>query len=439
METIHSLVTKPINQNVAIIRISGPGTFSIIKKIIPNLKLEHNKIGYSKLKTKEGNFIDDILILTFKKPNSFTGEDVIELQGHGNMFIVEQIQNLLLAEGSKQAKEGEFMKQAYINGKIDLSQSEAINSLILSEDKDLTIAAQKNLNKEQSILINNAIKDLSNIFANIQVSIDYPENQDLKEYSPKFISEEINKFILRFEKIKEVSERMIKLSKGIKIAFVGKPNVGKSTLLNRILNEDRSIVTDIQGTTRDVVESQILIDGHKITLQDTAGIRDSNDSIELMGINKSKFTSQNCDILIKLFDPKINIEEQKKEFKKFNIENKNSINVITKNGSYKNYITVNAKDEEVHNLLDEISKNIKDKMITENTSDPLLLTSNQINIFSTILNELNIAKNSLDKGITIDVVALNIETTIKELGKMIGKEIDQDYLLNLFSGFCIGK
>ncbi len=441
-KTIYSLVTKPINQNVAIIRISGPQAFEAIKNIAPNFTPEQNKVEFIKLEGKEG-FIDESLVLSFVAPNSFTGENIIEIQTHGNMFVIQKVISELNEFGLTQSEPGEFMKQAYMNGKMDLSQTEAINTLILSENKTLTEKSLLNLNGKQSSFINNAIEKLGSVVSRIQVSIDYPENTDLPEYN----LEEIGKSIKEFkDEVKEIivdSQRLVNYSKGIKIALVGIPNAGKSTLLNKLLREDRAIVSDIEGTTRDVIDSTTYIDGIKVTLQDTAGIRnETSDVIEQEGINRSLKTIDKADIVLVLLDGTKDINEQREFFNDISSKYGNkTIEVITKSDLVKHEgLNISSNDETMNVLLDEIKRFVKENVFDEDqNNNSLLITQSQIDNFGSILNSLEIAIGFIENNETPDVVAFELETSMKQLGKIIGKEIDQDYLTNLFANFCIGK
>lgn len=442
MKTIYSLVTKPINQNVGIIRISGPQAFEAIEKLVPNFTPAQNKAEFHKINHGD-EFIDDAIILSFVAPNSFTGEDIIEIQSHGSMFVIQKIISMLNEFGLTQSEPGEFMKQAYMNGKLDLSQTEAINTLILSENKALSDKSIENLNGKQSSFINNALETLGSVVSRIQVSIDYPENTDLPEYNLQEIGKSVIEFKDQVKDIIKDSQRLVNYSKGIKIALAGLPNVGKSTLLNTLLKEDRAIVSDIEGTTRDVIDSITYIDGIKVTLQDTAGIRnETNDVIEQEGINRSLKTIDEADIVLILIDGTKDLEEQREFFR--DIINKYQdkiIEVITKSDLIKHDgLNISSNNESMNILLDKIKEFVKLNVFDENKdTNSLLITQSQIDNFNSILNSLEIAIGFINNNETPDVVAFELENSMKQLGKVIGKEIDQDYLTNLFANFCIGK
>lgn len=437
METIYSLVTKPINQNVAIIRISGPETFLVIKKMFPGIKLKSNYVSFQKFYINK-KFIDEMLVLSFFKPNSFTGEDVVELQPHGNIFVVEKILSFLQKENLKQAKAGEFMKQAYMNNKIDLIQSEAINALILSNNKKLSEKALLNIDGTQSLVINQAIDYFSNILARIQVSIDYPENQDLPEYSLLTIKKDLQKYEKKLKKIIEESKSIIKVSLGIKIAIIGKPNAGKSSLLNALINEDKAIVSDIKGTTRDVVEASIYLNDVKVTFQDTAGLRRTKNFIEKKGVKKTYEVLEKADIIISI-EEKTNrldfIKFKKYEHKLIKVMNKKDLSKFNN----KNYINISVKNNDIFELKKEITNFIKKKIIIKEDDNAILITQNQITKFNEVLSNIVNAIEIISKGYNADIVAFEIEQILKKLGIIIGKEIDQNYIANLFSSFCLGK
>lgn len=437
METIYSLVTKPINQNVAIIRISGPDAFKAIKNLVKDFVPKQNTVLFKEIEI-DNKFLDQALILSFIAPNSFTGENVIEIQSHGNMYIVEQILNELSKQDIRASEPGEFMKQAFMNNKIDLTQSEAINTLILSENKSLTERSKLNLSGKQTDVINQTINKLTQILAKIQISIDYPENTDLPEYSKKGIKELLIKHKNEMIKIISNSKSLIKISKGIKVALIGKPNAGKSSLMNALLDEERAIVSEFQGTTRDVIESSLIINDVKVTLQDTAGLRETNDSIEKEGIKKTMETLVKANIVIVIEEPSDRIDY-------INLNNfKNKIiKVMNKNDLEKNvdhdYISISALNKQIEPLLNKLKEVIKHDLTKVNIEDAMLITSNQVKKFEDVLNHINESIKLIEDDLPIDIISLEVEQAIKKLGLILGTEIDQDYITNLFATFCIGK
>jgi tRNA modification GTPase len=326
-----------------------------------------------------------------------------------------------------------------MNNKMDLSQADAINTLINAETEAMANAASKNLNAKQSKNIDENIAMLSEIISRIQVSIDYPENRDLEEYSDETLLRMIQEMTDKVNEDIKQSETLVKIDKGITLSIVGIPNAGKSTLLNALINEDKAIVTDIEGTTRDIVESHIMINGIKVTLQDTAGIRNSDDKVESIGIEKSIESAKTADIVISLIDGTKDIEEQR-EYIKSLTNRKDLIEVINKNDLNKHEgISISAKEKEIDELINYLERYISEEFDLTNISSATLINETQINSYRKIVKNLNTAKELLENNNTTDVILFELEDAISELGKMKGIEIDQDYITNLFSNFCIGK
>jgi tRNA modification GTPase len=408
METIFSLVTKPINQNVSIIRISGPNTFKLVKDLFkPELPTKGNEAVFRKMYDLEGKFIDDTIILIFKNPSSYTGEDLIEIQSHGNMYVVRKILNILEEQGIKKATPGEFTQQAFVNKKLDLDQAEAVNALVNSENDILSEMASQNLNGKQSNKIDQIIDSLIKIIADIKISIDYPENDDVQQYSPDGILKEIKTLDEKIMENINESKVIQRLSNGITVVIVGMPNAGKSTLLNSILDDDKAIVSNTAGTTRDVVEANLLINGIRVTLQDTAGIHTSNDEIELLGIEKSINKAKSADILIGLYDSTRDIKLQENEFKKNNIYDLIDIKVFNKNDISDiktDHIKISAEHNDIELLLDEIKRIIEFDLDKNNLYDPTLITEEQIKTFEKIHKHFINVIRDIEEGITFYIV-----------------------------------
>ena len=445
-ETIYSLVTKPINQNIAVIRISGPDSFLLLDtlmktKIIPTA----NRVEYRKFYVA-GNFIDEGLVLMFKSPNSFTGENVVEIQTHGSMRVIEEILSSFgRIDFARQAKPGEFTKQAFVNNKIDLTKAAAINDLILSENNDyIADKSRQNINGMQRKFIDLMISKTEEVISKIQVSIDYPENTDIEEYSNNSIESSLNILLKQVKDLIEKSKRIQKISDGITVVVVGEPNVGKSTLINEILGEERIIVSDIKGTTRDVIDVKITLDGILVTIKDTAGLRkETNDKLEKMGMSKTIESLDRADIILYL--------QSYENFSKVNpsfLNNLNIpiINVITKSDldaektRLSGYISISSKESDIDSLLKEISTYIKTNILVDtNHEDDFLTDKLQVTQFEIIQNNIESALNYMNQGYTSDFYMFEIESIIQTLYKVIGKNIDPDYINELFGGFCLGK
>lgn len=305
-KTITSLVTAPIIQNIALIRISGSQTYQIIKQIfdrsIPTPPLPKSQLIFGKVINSQKEIIDEVLLLCFYQPHSFTGEDVVEISCHGNLFIVNQILQLILEKGAELAEPGEFTKQAFFNGKLNLIQANAINDLIRAPSLVGAKLALHNLSKESQKELDYIENELLEIIATIKVNIDYPEYDGVEYLTGKRVLTRLNNLGKKLKTIQKTGQKAQVYQEGLKVAIVGKPNVGKSTLLNAILQEEKAIVSPIAGTTRDIVEARYNLNGVPLTLLDTAGIHETQDLVEKIGVARSYQVLEKAEIIFFLVD-----------------------------------------------------------------------------------------------------------------------------------------
>ncbi|CAG8574021.1 2321_t:CDS:1, partial [Ambispora gerdemannii] len=305
-KTITSLVTAPITQNIALIRLSGLRTYPIISQIfdrsLPEYPQKKPQLIFGKIINSQKEVVDEVLLLCFYQPRSFTGEDVVEISCHGNLFIVNQILQLILENGAELATEGEFTKQAFFNGKLNLIQANAINDLIRAPSLEGTKLALHNLSPKTQKELENIENELLEIIATIKVNIDYPEYDGVEYLTGRQVLPRLNSLVEKLKIIKENGKKARVYQEGLKIAIVGKPNVGKSTLLNALLKEEKAIVSPLAGTTRDIVEARYNLNGIPLTLLDTAGIHETQDMVEKIGVARSYQVLEQAEIIFFLVD-----------------------------------------------------------------------------------------------------------------------------------------
>lgn len=438
-ETIVALATPPLRSALAIVRLSGNDCFNVVSNFYSKnlIGLTQNSLLHGYIKDGD-NFVDEVVLLLYKGPKSFTGEDSVEIICHGSPLIFNKIINLAIKYGARMAERGEYSSRAFLNGKLDLIQAESINDLINAETEESKNVSLLALKGDTSKLIFPIKKEIGDMLSTIEANIDYSEYTDIEEMNSKETIEFCND-ISRKINILIANGRKGKLIKyGINVVIVGRPNVGKSSIFNSLLKEDKAIVSNIKGTTRDIVEGKINLNGILINLYDTAGIRDSNDYIESLGINKSKKILEIADIVIVVFDnEKLNDED----LSILNIvKNKNIIEVYNKsdlNNYKKGILTTNALKHNVNLLHDEILKklNLKD----DDYKTPSLANTREIGLLESCLEEINLTKKLALNGETIDILSEHIKTSYLKILAITGENYDFDMAKEIFSRFCLGK
>ena len=457
MSTIVGKATAPGIGGIGIIRMSGEKTFEILDKIfIPKTKQDISEIkGYS---IKYGNIIDDnkniideVLVSYFVSPKSYTTENMCEINTHGNNIILKKILELCIKNGANLAEPGEFTKRAFLNGRIDLSQAESVIDLINSKSEKEQKAAINQLEGYLSIEINKIKAKILDLMADIEASIDYPE-YDIEERTSQNIIDESKNILNMLKKLENTFEAGKILRDGVNVAIVGRPNAGKSSLLNAILKEDRAIVTNIEGTTRDTIEEYVTIKGILFKLIDTAGIRKADNEIEKIGIDKSRKALNEADLVIAIFDSTKKLTDEDKEIIEF-IKDKNSIILLNKSdlknnilkeekiitGLNKKTIEISALEktgiEELYNSMVELFR--INEINPENTS--IITNVRHKEAICSAENSIKKVEKTIKENIPIDITAIYFKEAIEELNKITGESVTEDIINEIFSKFCLGK
>ena len=439
-DCIVSLITPPLKGAIALIRLSGDNTIEIANAIFSKKIEESYKVYHGYIIDKENDEkIDEVLLSYFQGPKSFTGEDVIEISCHGSMIIANQIIELCIKKGARIAERGEFSSRAFYNGKIDLIQAEAINSLINAETLQAKKLQMFSLEGKTSKLIYPIKENLADILSLIEVNIDYPEYEDVEQITDEKIITDVDQIIDQINRLIQDGEKSKLINEGIKVALIGRPNVGKSSLLNALLNQDKAIVTNIPGTTRDIVEGKVNLNGIILNLLDTAGIRDSFDEIEKIGIEKSKNLLIEADLIILVLEAGVVTNEDKKLIEI--TKDKKRIIVYNKMETVKekdpNKIYISALNKDIKALEDEIFKIFNLKEIDELT--PSLCSSREIGLLNKVKENLLEAKKEAKEGVSLDLVSIHLKNAYDALKDILGEEVSVDLEKEIFSRFCVGK
>lgn len=448
-DTITAIATAPLNQAISIIRISGKDTYELLNKVfdknILNQKGHTLITGY--IIDHNNNKIDQVVLACYRAPKSFTGEDTIEINCHGGVLITQKILQLLLSTGMRMATRGEFTRRAYLNDKIDLIEAEAINDLIMAENNTILKTTINSLSGKTRVLIDELSSELLTLIANITVNIDYPEYDGVEEKTINNVIPLVEKFLNKIKVIKEHSKITKTIKEGINTVIIGKPNVGKSSLLNVLLNEDKAIVSNEEGTTRDLVEGKINLADISLKLIDTAGIRHTLNDIEKAGIDKSHKALNEADLIILVLDGSKDLSIEDKQLLG-KIKHKNYLIAINKTDlrlklkldikNNFNVVKVSAIMGEIENLI----LGIKNKIITtEINFDKELLFANtrQLAYLDEIELSISEALKDLKRNISIDLIIVHLQTAWNKILEMQGKKFETDLLDEIFKRFCLGK
>ena len=454
MDTIAAISTATGNGGIGIIRMSGKECFQILNKIFKPINANEEINGYTMkyghIIDENNNIIDEVLVSYFKAPKSYTTENMCEINSHGGFIVERRILEECLKNGAIMAEPGEFTKRAFLNGRIDLIQAESVIDLINSKSEKEAKASISQLEGNLSKNINEIKENLLDLMADVEASIDYPE-YDIEEVTNNKILSVINVIKIKLEKLSSSFKNGKVLREGIKTAIVGKPNAGKSSLLNNILNEERAIVSDKKGTTRDTIEEFVTINGISLKLIDTAGIRNTTDEIEKIGVEKSKKIIDDAELVIAIFDGSQTLENEDYEILNL-IGNKNAILLVNKmdivDGSLvinelqkynKDIIKISAKTGDgVEKLYDKIYEMYKINDIELDDGEILTNIRHKGQIDEAI-KSINAVKDTIDNHMPVDIIEIYLKQVLADLGKITGDDISEDIINEIFSKFCLGK
>ena len=447
-DTIVAIATPLGVGAISIIRVSGKDAIKIVNKIFKGKNLEKvptHTVHYGHI-IEMTNIIDEVLVSVFKAPKTFTKEDVVEINSHGSIASTNKILELLLENGCRMAEPGEFTKRAYLNGRIDLLEAEGIMDIINAKSEEARKLAMNQIDGKLSNLIRSLRQDIIEILANIEVNIDYPEYEDILDLTVADLQPKMKNIEIKIKELLNNSENGKLIKNGIKIAIIGKPNVGKSSLLNAFLGEEKAIVTDIQGTTRDYVEGSIYLNGIPLNFIDTAGIRKTDDIVEKIGVDKSMKMIEEADLILFLLNNNETISKEEYQLLE-NIKNKKYIVIVNKN-DLETKIDIDEKldpifmstlnPSDIDKILDRIKELFKLEQLK--TSDfTYISNARSIAILKETLKRVEDVNIGIKNEMPIDMVEIDLKEIWNLLGTIIGESYEDELINQLFSQFCLGK
>ena len=447
-DTICAIGTLVGESSINLIRISGSESINIVNKIFDRdlTKKESHTITYGFIMDKDEK-VDEVLVSIFKSPKTFTREDVVEINTHGGKTSVNKIMELLLLNGCRMAEPGEFLKRAFLNGRIDLVEAESVSDMITSKTDAARRMSMKGISRELSNKIDDLRSNVLELIANIEVNIDYPEYEDavvvtcdLVKEKMKYIKDKINEMV-------DSSKNGLIIKNGLNVAIVGKPNVGKSSILNALLGEEKAIVTDIKGTTRDVVEGSILINGIDVNLYDTAGIRETTEVVESIGIERSIKKIEEADLVLFIIDSSSDFEDEDKKvleslkdkkvlvvYNKIDIGNKKQKEL----DKYES-IEISSNDKDKVNLLKNKISEIFNLDDITNSDYTYISNVRQISLLKKCLEIVENINEEVENDTPVDLMEINIRLLWETLGEITGNVYKDELLDEIFSKFCLGK
>ena len=449
-DTIVAISTASGKGAISIIRLSGKESVEIVSKVFKGKDLntvDTHTINYGYI-VKNEEIIDEVLVSVMRAPRTYTTEDIIEINCHGSISTTNKILELILTKGARLAEPGEFTKRAFLNGRIDLTQSEAVIDLLNSKSDQARKLAINALRGTTTNKIREFRQKLNDIIANISVNIDYPEYHDIEELTIDNLEKSIKNLLIEIDDIIKESRSQSIIVEGIKTVIIGRPNVGKSSILNKLLDYEKAIVTDIAGTTRDIVEGQIYLEGIPLNIIDTAGIRKTEDQVEKIGVKKSIELMKDADLVLVVLNNNEPLTSEDLEIIE-RTDNNNTIIVINKCDLKDNLdISQLEKRNIVRTTTKDIDglKNLKSKIIQmynleelESKDYTYLSSARQLSLANQTRNILENILASIENNVPLDLIELDIRDAFDKLGEIIGETYDEEILDNLFSKFCVGK
>ena len=437
-ETIAAIATAS-GGALSVIRVSGDTAIACVDRIFSKDIRNTNgyTVHYGEIRENEEP-VDEVLVTVFRAPKSYTGEDLVEISGHGGSFVTRKVLSLVLGSGARMARRGEFTERAFLNGKMDLSQAESVNDLVKAADEVNARSAVHGIKGSVRRLLEPLIDSLSQIIAMIEVNIDYPEYDDVHQLSEEELKPRVKEWIKEIDALIRKAQAAVTIRSGLNTVILGRPNVGKSSLLNALLEEDKAIVTDIAGTTRDLVEGTVRIDDLTLNLIDTAGIHEAGDAIEQIGIEKSIKALDQADFVIVVIDSTAGITEEDQKlldltegYKRIIVYNKNDQTEV------EGQLSISAINKDIEPLIERIKAMYAEGLLA--AKEETLNNERQIGLAINAKQSMEAVLASLNAGDEIDLVTVDLQNAWYALKEITGETGRDDLLDEIFSRFCLGK
>lgn len=441
-DIIVAIATSRLEAAISIIRLSGKGCIAFVQQFFTGKIMDKasHTITYGFIKDQDEK-VDEVLVNIYRGHRTFTGEEMVEINCHGGIFITQKVLNLCLKMGARMAEHGEFSKRAFLNGRIDLSQAEAISDLISAKNDYASQLALRGIQGNISHFIEDLKEDLIQIITQIEVNIDYPEYEDVEELTAESLLPKSIQLQEKMNHIIDSSKNVHLLKDGISTVIIGKPNVGKSSLLNALLDEDKAIVTDIAGTTRDIVEGTIRLDHIVLNMIDTAGIRDTDDVVENIGVHKSKELVHKADLVLLVLDGSQPLTQEDYELLELSKDTQRIVVINKKDqGEIKDIdgIAISAKNHDIEPLIQKIKAMFELGQITS-SQDDILANARQIQLLEKANQSLKNAIQAMQEYVPTDLIVTDLYESWESLKEILGERAKEDLLDELFKRFCIGK